>query len=149
MILSADELPSYLATPPASAVSPPVQTLKDKLPYSELRWEDFERLSLRLARAESDVQFAQPYGTRGQEQAGIDLYARLSTGAYRVYQCKNESDFGPAKIEAAVARFLEGEWAGTATQLFLCTREGLSSRQRAAEVERQNNLLSKNGISLI
>ena len=40
----------------------------------------------------------------------FDIYARLkrSTG-YRVYQCKREKSFGPAKIRAAVSKFLEGE----------------------------------------
>src|SRR4051794_37844018 len=131
MTILADDLPSYLATPPGSDVPPPVETNAEGLPYGSLHWEDFERLCLRCARTASDIERAQLYGQRGQDQAGIDLFARLASGKYRVYQCKNEKDFGPAKIRAAVEKFLGGEWANDATELVLCTRESLRSTQRS------------------
>lgn len=149
MIVPIDDLPSYLSTPPSSPVLPPVETLVESLPYEALRWEDFERLCLRCARAESDVELANLYGTRGQDHAGIDLYARLSNGSYRVYQCKNEGDFGPAKIRGAVEAFLSGKWASTAHELVLCTRESLRPTQRSDEFEAQARALASRGIKLL
>ena len=82
-------LPSYLHCPPRSRCSPPVQTRAQELPFGELAWEDFERLCLRLARLEADVVHCQLYGTPGQKQEGIDLFAATRTSRkYRAYQCK-------------------------------------------------------------
>jgi hypothetical protein len=148
MVITADALPSYLSTPSSSEIPPPVETRAGGLPYESLRWEDFERLCLRCARNESDVVRAQLYGERGQDQAGIDLYARLMNGQYRVYQCKNEKEFGPAKIRAAVEKFLGGDWANSAKELVVCTRESLKPTQRSQEFERQANELSKKAITL-
>jgi hypothetical protein len=125
-----------------------VETRAQVLPYESLAWEDFERLCLRCARTESDIERAQLYGIRGQKQAGIDLYARLATGEYRVYQCKNEGGFGPAKIGAAVDKFLNGPWADRAKGLVLCTRENLSSTDRSNEFEKQAKRLKAKDITL-
>src|SRR5712692_7876128 len=92
-------VPAYLNTPPRTQVNPPVVTRAQELPFSELDWEDFERLCLRLVRSEAEVLHCQLYGTPGQKQEGIDLYAKLAAGnEFRVYQCKRENDFGAAKI---------------------------------------------------
>src|SRR4051812_49420796 len=101
--------PTWMQTPPSSRVAPPVATRPQELPFGSLSWEDFERLCLRLASREGRVDHCQLYGVRGQEQGGIDLYARPRLAAkYRVYQCKREKTFGPAKINAAVEKFLGG-----------------------------------------
>src|SRR6186997_122867 len=84
-------IPTWLLTPPSGRVVRPVETRKQELPFDQLAWEDFERLCLRLARKEAGVEHCQLYGTRGQDQGGIDLYARQISGRkYRVYQCKRE-----------------------------------------------------------
>src|SRR5712664_2065542 len=143
-------IPSWLETPPLSQITPPVTTREQELPFEKLAWEDFERLCLRLARLEAHVEHCQLYGERGQEQGGIDLYARQKlTGQYSVYQCKREKDFGPAKIKAAVTRFLEGEWADKANTFVLCTQESLRATQRADEFETQQALLKTRGITLL
>jgi len=66
-------IPSWLETPPLSLIKPPVTTRLQELPLGELSWEDFERLCLRLARLEANVEHCQLYGERGQKQEGIDL----------------------------------------------------------------------------
>ena len=82
---SDSSIPSWLATPPLSQINPPVTTRQQELPLEELAWEDFERLCLRLARLEADVEHCQLYGGRGRDQGGIDLYARQKlTGQYSV-----------------------------------------------------------------
>src|SRR4051812_34446875 len=103
--------PTWLQTPPSGRVAPPVKTRAQELPFGSLAWEDFERLCLRLASGEGGVEHCQLSGIRGQNQGGIDLFARPSLGVkYRVYQCKREKTFGPAKLKAAVEKFLKGNW---------------------------------------
>jgi hypothetical protein len=63
-----------LETPAAGPVAPPVKTRHQELPFEKLTWEDFERLCLRLARRDGDVEHCQLYGVRGQSQEGIDLW---------------------------------------------------------------------------
>src|SRR5262245_18282624 len=82
------EVPSWLELPPDTEVSPPVETRPQVLPLEQLDWDDFERLCLRLVRISGTVEHAQLYGTRGQDQSGIDLYARQEDGVYVVFQCK-------------------------------------------------------------
>jgi hypothetical protein len=119
--LNTSNIPTYLETPPTSSISSPVKTRKQELPFNELAWEDFEKLCLRLVRKESEVEHCQLYGTAGQKQEGIDIYARKSgIDKFRVYQCKRENDFGPAKIKKAVSKFLAGEWVAKADTFILC-----------------------------
>jgi hypothetical protein len=136
--------------PPSQTSQTPVQTRCQELPFKELTWENFERLCLRLVRLEADVERCQMYGERGENQAGIDLYARkISTNKYTVYQCKREKNFGAKKIEAAVNKFLESEWVVQTNHFVLCTQESLKSKQRADAFKTQSEVLSAKGISLI
>ena len=142
--------PARLQTPPTSRVTPPVTTRAQELPFGSLAWEDFERLCLRLASREARVEHCQRYGVRGQEQQGIDLYARMSFRAkYRVYQCKKEKAFGPAKIRAAVTKFMKGSWVDRTEILVLCTQESLEPTASAEELERQAKVLRERGVMLL
>lgn len=143
-------LPTWLETPPTSSVRPPVVTRGQELPFEELMWEDFEKLCLRLVRQESDVEYCQLYGVRGQKQHGIDIYARRKAkDTYVVYQCKNENNFGVTKIRAAIKRFREGKWFSKSDTFVLCTRESFTETKCADEVERQKQALQKDGVKLI
>ncbi len=143
-------IPSWLETPPLSQVNPPVETRKQELPFGELSWEDFERLCLRMARLEANVEHCQLYGIRGQKQEGIDIYARKKfADKYWVYQCKRVNDFGPTKIRNAVLKFLEGEWVGKTDTFILCTKESLVPTDRAEELESQQALLKEKGITVV
>jgi hypothetical protein len=68
------EIPAWLITPPTDFPSAPVTTRAQKLPFGELRWENFERLCTRLERTQADIECCRLYGTSGQAQKGIDLY---------------------------------------------------------------------------
>ena len=139
---------SWLAVPSQTRVTEPVDTLLPTLPLGELAWEDFERLCLRLVRREEDVEYCQLYGTRGQDQAGIDLYARKSTSSkYTVFQCKKVRQLGPALIEKTVDEFIEDGWADKTDTFVLCTSENLTSADRADKVREQSELLGKKGIA--
>jgi hypothetical protein len=140
-------VPVWLETPPPASVNPPVAPRPQDLPFDQLTWEAFEKLCLRLVRVDSNVEHCQLYGTRGQDQEGIDFYARdRHTGEYRVYQCKRESGFGPAKIRDAVEIFLAGKWADRAKVFVLCTTESLVPTERAEEFERQFDSLQSKGV---
>lgn len=131
-------------------VAPPVETNLQVLPFADLGWKDFERLCLRLARTRSDVDECRLYGVQGDEQEGIDLYARVhETGAYRVYQCKCVQDFGPAKIVSAVDLFLSGDWRGRATEFYLCATDSFGTVQRTDAIREQGERLAALGMSFV
>jgi len=143
-------IPTYLEVPPSTEVSPPVEPKKQELPFSELAWEDFEKLCLRLVRLEADVEHCQVYGKKGQKQEGIDLYARMkSSEKYYVYQCKRVKDFDAGKIKEAVKKLLDGNWVDKTEVFILCTSEKMDSTDRAEEIEAQNEELKKRNITLL
>jgi NACHT domain-containing protein len=137
-------IPTYLLVPgPDSSVPvPPVETLAQELPLDQLTWENFERLCLRVVESESMIEQCYEYGTRGQDQHGIDLLARnRNDGNISVYQCKRVKAFGPASIEAAVTKFLQESWAGTAAHFVLCTSNDLRTKDCVDEINLQEKRL--------
>ena len=141
---------SWLNTPASGEIDPPVETKEQILPFDKLRWDDFEKLCYRLASLESNVESCRQYGVPGDEQHGIDIFARGNDfDKYQVYQCKNEKDFGPQKIKDAVENFIEGEWYEKSTTFVLCTRESLQSKQRTDAIEDQSKILAKEDKKLV
>jgi hypothetical protein len=99
---------------------------------------------------EDDVEHCQVYGTPGQNQEGIDLFARPKvSNKYTVYQCKKVQTFAPSDIRRAVSEFLKGSWVDRTERFVLCTQESLIPTQRAEEIEKQNRVLRRKGIRLI
>ena len=81
--------PNLLAHPTEFPAEPPLVTRVQSLPMSKLSWENFERLCLRLVRLDAELETCRVYGTPGQAQEGIDIYAvERSSGKHRVLQCK-------------------------------------------------------------
>src|SRR5439155_21135732 len=102
-------VPRSLEVDPDAWLASPVESLIQELPFSELRWENFERLCLRLARLDGTVETSRRYGIPGQNQHGIDLDARSPPKPkYRVDQCKRAEACGPAQIKDAVGEVLRG-----------------------------------------
>lgn len=145
-------LPNWLTQPIGNAINPPIDTRLQSLPYQELDWKDFERLCLRLAQRDAAVEGCRLYGEQGDTQAGIDLYAREFDGEkYVVYQCKRVQDFGPAKIKAAVDKFLEADGFTGLEQIstfVLCTMESLRGQQRDDMFRAQEKVLRAQNIQL-
>jgi len=143
-------IPGWLEIPVLTSVVPPIHTKSQLLPLDKLSWEDFEKLCLRLARLNGEIEFCRLYGKRGQAQAGIDLYARNRLAEkYVVYQCKKVKNVSPAIIKSAVNKFLEGKWVGKTESFVLCTSDYVNSTDCLDEIEKQQNILSKKGISFI
>jgi hypothetical protein len=102
--LDMQENPSWvLELPDAHDLAPPVDTLEQELPFGKITWQNFERLCLRLAASDGDVEYCRLYGTEGQEQGGIDR--RRSTTKYATWQSKRHKSFSPGQIETAVTDF--------------------------------------------
>ncbi|MHA0036665.1 hypothetical protein [Deinococcus sp. PESE-13] len=145
-------IPAWLTQPIESAIQPPVATRIQELPYHALGWQNFERLCLRLAQQDSAVSGCRLYGEQGDSQAGIDLYACEFGGEkYVVYQCKRVADFGPAKIKAAVDKFLEADGFTGLDQIstfVLCTMESLRGQQRDDMFREQEKVLRTRNIHL-
>jgi hypothetical protein len=134
---------------PASSAPPvlPTITKLQLLPFIDLAWENFERLSLRLIELDSEVEYCQLYGVPGQNQEGIDIYARSNQdGKYRVLQCKRLKLLAPSDIRDAVTRFLDGKWADKATWFVFCTSHQANETQIADEIETQAKKLRAAGV---
>ena len=143
-------IPSWLEAHPSTLVLPPVHPAVATLPFDQLHWEDFERLCLRLARAEGDVEDARLYGVRGEKQDGIDLYVRPRTGAkYRVYQCKKYKKLTSTAVKKAIDAFEKGEWAGKSGSFYFCTSHSLEPTTIAKAIEKGALRLRGRGIALV
>jgi tetratricopeptide (TPR) repeat protein len=120
---------------PDELPQPPVESFAPELPLDQLSWRNFERLCLRLARRLGAVEHAQLYGNAGQDQKGIDIYARLGSGDYYVFQCRRTKQMRPADIERAVSDFLTSEWVDKASTFVLCAAQTFVETGRADAVE--------------
>ena len=143
-----DELiPTWLEQPPSGKVNPPVETRSQELPFGDLAWEDFEKLCIRLASKDADIERCRLYGERGQKQDGIDIYARErdDKGKYRVYQCRRIEKLSSAGIQRAVSDFMQGQWADKSSSFIYCTSHSLRDTKLTDEIEAQTRVLAAIG----
>ncbi|MFQ6403745.1 hypothetical protein ACIDE9_03200 [Methylophilus sp. 'Pure River'] len=91
---------------------------------SELSWEDFERLIVRLVRysLSGTIQNSFQYGRQGQKQYGIDIVAfNAATADTFVLQCKHVKTISRGDITKWIREFLTGERRKGVSKYFLCT----------------------------
>ena len=132
------ENPSWLKLPATRGLSrPPTRTQLQLLPFSELEWENFERLCYRLAKTRGDVeQWAALYGARGQKQDGIDIYARRpDEKLYSCWQSKRHRKLTPALLKATIAEFENGAWAVKSEEFVICTSASIQDTKLQREIE--------------
>ena len=150
--------PSHLLVPSAPPdLPPPVETRPHLLPVDQLSWESFERLCLRLLEQDAElihvsvasavVQATAPvvrlYGSRGQAQSGIDVYARdpLVSGEappgrrFVSLQARRVTKLSPRALRSSVDDFLEGEWAPVSRMFVYATSASARSTELADEIE--------------
>ena len=150
--------PSRLLVPPdAPSVLPVVDTRPPVLPIGQLAWEDFERLCLRLLEqaakpvhvSEADpavlaaARVVRPYGVRGQDQSGIDVYARdgLVSGEapparrFVSLQARRIKKLSRAALRNSVDDFLRGKWAPASRRFIYATSASARSTRLADEIE--------------
>lgn len=81
-----------------------IATFDQPFPIDALTPDSFERFCFFLLRKlypDADVHRA---GGTGHTQHGLDIEVRLADGSVHTFQCKRESEFGPAKVERAIAK---------------------------------------------
>ncbi|WP_104162829.1 NACHT domain-containing NTPase [Cryobacterium sp. N22] len=146
-----------LSAPDGQLPPPPVETSQQVLPIGVLSPEDTERLFLRVLLAIEDVEQASLYGTPGQKQDGIDVYARLrltleSNEApldYVTLQSKRLDKLTPALLRKAVSTFLKGKWVDRSARFYFATTHSLRPVALADELTEQTDRLAKAGVVLV
>ncbi len=142
-----EPIPTWLEVPANATL--PVVTKVQFLPFGDLTWENYERLCLRYIRLQGYVEFCQQYGVKGQDQEGIDFYARLSQpNRYAVYQCKRIRSLEPSDITNAVTTFLDGGWSDSSQLFVLCTSQSTDDTKFKNVIETQTRRLKQKGIEL-
>lgn len=127
-------IPTRLLVPGvADSIRRPVsQPRAQQLPVDELSFDNFQRLSVRLLTAMKDAIHCQEYGTPGQKQEGIDLYARIPGQCkIEVWQCKRYDKFTASDVEAAVVAFLNGKLVADTAKFVLVTSAATEDRSLA------------------
>ena len=142
------ENPLWLLEPPdADDIAPPVDTLAQLLPFGEITWQNFERLSLKLATIDGEAEYWRLYGRPGDEQGGIDIYVRRrSTTKYATWQSKRHKSFTPSQVELAVAGFLASKWAQKSDRFVLCVQASLRASEIADRIEECAQGLREKGV---
>lgn len=109
---------------------------------------------MRMLASVGEVQWAKLYGTRGQDQEGIDAYARMRTTVsstrtsrrYVVLQSRRVKQLGAADIDAAIADFLNGNWPAETSRYILATSYDLTDTRLDAAVRRAATTLAEHKI---
>lgn len=140
-----EEIPPELLTDPSGfELAPPVETAAHTLPFWDLRWDDFEKFCLRLARLGGPYGRARRYGDPGQAQYGIDFYTTLPNGRYVTYQCKRKQAATTSDIKTAVTEFLKHKrWSDVSDRFVLCTSARAVRSELGDAIEEQAERLAK------
>lgn len=139
---------SYLFTPNGSEITPPIETNANSLPIEQLRWEDFEKLCLRLAQAIHGKNNCEIYGVAGQKQDGIDIFA-YKNSKYSSYQCKRYKAVSKNDLEQAVQTFRSGKWHQESDEFIFCTTFELNKTQPQDKFNELREELKSEGIDFI
>lgn len=130
----------------------PTRPLIDGLPLQKLSWRDTERLLLQLLAGQAEVEFAKSFGVRGQDQEGIDVYARLPgelPRPYVVLQSKNVKSVAPSDLHNAVAKFLEGSWPERTSVFYFATTFDLTATSLDSAVRAAAERLALSGVRFV
>lgn len=139
---------AYLYTPSSSEIISPITINLDVLPIDQLKWEDFEKLCLRLAQEIHGKNNCEIYGTKGQKQHGIDIFA-YKDNKYASYQCKRYETVKEINLEDAVKVFKEGKWFDKSDEFFFCTSDALEKTQVQDKFQELKEELSAHNVAFI
>ena len=144
--------PAWLVQPPSRGlVRPATRPLVETLPFLEIGWENFERLCYRLANSRGDAdQWAALYGSRGQDQQGIDIYAR-PTGSqlYTCWQARRLEKMTVRGLKAAITDFETDAWAEKSDVFIICTAASIQDTKLQLTIENETKRLGAKGLRLI
>jgi hypothetical protein len=132
----------------------PISSRVSEIPFNkfpkDFTWERFEDLCKALAKEEYKIQEIRPFGTKGDNQEGIDIYAYdINKKKYLTIQCKRVKNFSPQKIKDAVNIFLAGQFKTTSYTFILACTDDLSIGLRQKELINQERILAALGIEFL
>lgn len=152
-------MPQFLWIPPNHQVKPPIETKQTLLPIGELPWPVTEQLFLRLLARVERVRNPRLFGTAGQRQDGIDVYARVHSALandhpeaerpFVVLQSKRVQKLTNAAITKAVDKFLDGEWAERSQKFYYATSHSLNPTSLDSAVRTAEQRLGALGIEFV
>ncbi|UBF30537.1 restriction endonuclease (plasmid) [Kovacikia minuta CCNUW1] len=87
-------------------VLPPVTPRPDKLPLNDpnFSWDRFESFCLDFISQIPGVKNCHRYGTQGDSQKGIDVYAELTNGVTWAFQCKQYEKYTENKAKEVIQK---------------------------------------------
>ena len=130
-------------------ILPPINTHYQVLPFEQLHWETFEDLCLRLVEIEFSIHECEKRGTPGQNQDGIDIFARRKDGFYNVYQCKRHNNFSTTDLDNVINKFRKSDYYKKCRKFYICTSYELNSTQIQDAFLEHKSALERNNIELI
>ena len=140
---------TYLLTPSSSSINPPIDQSIHELPIEQLNWKDFERLCLRIAEEYHSIDNCEIYGTPGQRQEGIDIFAKKPDGKFSTFQCKKYVKITPKDLDNAVSIFKTRDWSAKSNEFYFCTTFSLNSTQLQKKFLKLKDDLSNLNITFI
>jgi len=132
-----------------STILPPVTTNLQELPFNQLTWGNFEHLCLKLVEKEYTIEDCERYGVAGEEQEGIDIFARDKEGKYSTYQCKRWKKFTPSNITQIIEDFQKGKFYPKSHRFVICTSLPLNTTTLQNRIEEEKDKLAERNIQLI
>ncbi|MBR7745139.1 hypothetical protein [Undibacterium baiyunense] len=93
------------------------------LPFEQVPWPSFEKLSARLLDATYSSRMLQVfgYGRQGQEQFGVDIIAlKVGSKKQTVMQCKNVRNLRKGELRSWVRKFIEDKKVVDTEHYILC-----------------------------
>jgi hypothetical protein len=87
---------------PGSVPKPPLTPLLERLPLADMDWDAFEAFCCAFIARLPKCRECHHYGTQGDTQLGIDLFAELETGDKWAFQNKRWKQFGKAAVAKTV-----------------------------------------------
>lgn len=103
--------------PPDTLTEPLVDPQLELLPTNLLRWEDFERLLLRIACDIKGLRALRFFGTRGQAQKGLDVVGVNARAEAEGIQSKKWQTFTEADLDAVVSKYTDASLPFTINKL--------------------------------
>lgn len=130
-------------------IESPLQTNLQYLPFEKLPWETFEQLCLALVQLDFSINDCERYGIQGENQQGIDIFARHRSGLYSVYQCKKYDTFTKTDLDKVIKKFEEGNYLENSKCFYICTACELNSIHVQDAFEKHKTILKSKNIDLI
>ncbi|MEO5643964.1 MAG: restriction endonuclease [Bacteroidia bacterium] len=96
----------------------------ESLPYSNISWEEFERLCADVANTQYDK--IRIYLSHGHAQDGIDIYCIKKQEAIATFiQCKKYTNLSATKLAEAVDKFKNGRFKASCKEFIICIAHDL------------------------